>query len=261
MIEPEKKKKVILTEIPCTQRDKAFAVYRYPCLGRWRFLHLYITEAPEYPSILARVKAGERLLDVGCCLGHILRQLAADGAPPENLAGLDIQAAFIDLGFELFRDRARWKGRFVVGDLLASASASSSSSSPSASMVDALDGQFGVLHAASFFHLFGWDEQIRIAERLVRFFRADAADALVVGRQVGNREPPTVEAWREEQARGGEGGWKKHYHHNIQTFQALWDEVGRKTGTLWKVTGQLNDESTEKGQRTVMRFAVRRVCT
>lgn len=237
-------------------------MYHYSCLGRWRFLHLYITEAPEYARILARVKAGEKLLDVGCCFGHILRQLATDGAPSGNLVGLDLHKAFIDLGFELFRDRARWEGRFVVGDILAEESEpepeSLSSSAPLSLLNAQLAGQFGVIHAASFFHLFGWDDQMKIAERLVRFFKADAAEAMVVGRQVGHREPPTVEAWREQQARGGEG-LRKHYRHNIQSFQMLWDEVGKKTGTSWKVSGQLHEEYTETGQRTVMRFAVKRI--
>lgn len=118
---------------------------------------------PEYEQLLARLRSGEKLLDAGCCFGQVLRQLVVDGAPPENLAGIDIDQKFIDLGFELFRDKDRFESRFVVGDVLNSSSS-----------LDQLDGQFDIVHAASFFHLFGWDDQIQIAQRLVRFFWPDA---------------------------------------------------------------------------------------
>lgn len=246
----------ILTHTP-PQHDKAFAVFPYPCIGRFRFLSLYIVENPEYANILRRLGAGggnEKLLDAGCCFGHVLRQLVADGAPPENLAGLDLDARFIDLGFELFRDRDRAFGaaaRFVVGDVLGDGDDAT---------LRQLDGQFGIIHVAAFFHLFGYDEQVRAAVRLVRFFRPDAKDALLVGQQVGRYDPISVEAWREQLARGGEGV-KRNYHHNIETFQALWDEVGEKTGTRWRVTGEVTDLGGKGGAQTwpSLLFAVKRV--
>src|SRR5207244_310371 len=159
-----------------------------------------ITEVPEYPSVLARLKAGESLLDVGCCFGHILRQLAYDGAPAANLAGTDLRPEFVDLGYKLFHDRGRFTARFVTGDML----------DPADTGLQTLNGGFDIVHTASFFHLFGWDDQVLVGERIVRFFKP-TAKALVLGRQVGSYEPPTLEAYREK--------GDKRYYHNAESLQ------------------------------------------
>lgn len=210
------------------------------------------------------MRSGEALLDAGCCFGHTLRRLAADGAPPANLTGVDLDARFVDLGYELFRDRDRFGARFVAGDML-SGGDSSSSPDPLAQ----LDGQFGIIHASAVFHLFGYDVQVRLAERLVRFFRSRGEEeeeeeggggALLVGQQVGTYEPLAVEAWREQEARGGEGV-KRNYHHNVDSFQTLWDKVGETTGTRWKVTGELRERQVQRRGPTspFLMFAVKRV--
>jgi SAM-dependent methyltransferase len=234
-----------------SQREKAFKVFHYGCIGRWRFLDLYITKAPEYPDIINRVKGGEKLLDLGCCFGHILRQLAFDGAPAANLTGADLRPEFIELGYELFRDKDTFGAHFVTGDIL----------NPTDAGLATLDNKIDIVHTASFFHLFGWDDQVKIGERVVRFFKP-GAKAVILGRQSARREPVSVEVWRES----GE----KKYHHNVATLQHLWDVIGEKTGTKWKVTGQLFD-STVPGYskvfdapvagkpRTTIRFAVFKV--
>ncbi len=220
------------------QREKAYAIFHYPCIGHWRFLDMYVTETPEYPEIISRLKNGDSLLDVGCCFGHILRQLAFDGAPPENLAGTDLRPEFVDLGYELFRDKDRFPARFVTGDIFAPGD------------LTALDGGFDIVHTASFFHLFGWDEQIKVGERIVQFFKP-GAKALVLGRQVGSPHPPTLEEYR--------AGSDRRYHHNVESMQVLWDEIGKRTGTKWKVTGKLIDTNYETQPRVIIRFAVFKV--
>ncbi len=201
---------------------------------------MYITNAPEYPSVLARLKAGETLLDVGTCFGHILRQLAVDGAPAANLTGTDLRPEFVDLGYELFRDRDSFAARFVTGDIL----------DPGDPGLASLDGKFDIVHAASFFHLFGWDDQVKVGERVVRFFKP-GAKALLLGRQVGNFHPPTLQEYREK----GE----TRYQHNVESLQQLWDVVGEKTGTKWKVTGELAQMTVEDIDRVIIRFAVEKV--
>ena len=46
-------------------------------------------------------------LDVGCCLGTDMRKLVFDGVPAQNLVGIELRQQYIDLGFDLFRDRNR----------------------------------------------------------------------------------------------------------------------------------------------------------
>ncbi|KAH6611749.1 hypothetical protein B0J18DRAFT_375651 [Chaetomium sp. MPI-SDFR-AT-0129] len=214
-----------------------YAVRPYPCLGRWAFLRSPMTELPEYPTVLARLRApgaSESLLDVGCCFGQVLRRLVVDGVPPAALAGTDLRPEFIELGYELFRDRDRddFAGvRFVAGDLL-SPDLDGPDSDPDAEGLRTFDGGFDIVHAASLFHLFGWDDQVRLGERIVRFFKPDATGALLLGTQIGVEEPLSTDMYRE----AGEG---TRYHHNIESFQKLWDVIGDKTGTKWRVTGNL----------------------
>lgn len=206
---------------------------------------LYLPGFPEYQNILRRLKSGEKLLDAGCCFGHVLRQLALSGVPAENLAGTDIDKEFISLGYELFQDRDRFPAQFVVGDVL--------NSSPS---LDSLDGQFDIIHASSFLHLFGWDEQVRIGTRLVRFFKPETKEAaMIVGRQVGAYEAPSLEPWREQLAKGT----VKNYRHDLKSWQLLWDEIGEKSGTKWEATGEFFSRMHDGITAPILQFTVKKV--
>ncbi|KAK3358171.1 hypothetical protein B0T25DRAFT_622633 [Lasiosphaeria hispida] len=230
-------------------RDRAFAVFNYPCLGRWRFLDLYITTHPQYQELLDRTKAGATLLDAGCCVGQALRQLAFDGAPQENLAGTDLRPEFIDLGYELFRDRDTFKAKFVAGSVLDAEDEA----------LKGLDGTVDIIHAASFFHLFGWDDQVTVGVRFAKFFKKGITNATVLGRQVGTDQPLDVE----EHLRSGTGR-QGRYHHNEASMQKLWNAIGERTGTKWKVQAELSYETdllVEGGEveRTLIRYLVRSV--
>lgn len=205
-------------------------------------------EFPAYQDILGRLKSGEKLLDAGCCFGHVLRQVALDGVPDENLAGIDVHQEFIDLGYELFQDRDRFQARFVVGDVL--------NSSPS---LEPLDGQFDIIHASSFLHLFGWDDQVRLGMRLVRFLNPEAKAAMVVGRQVAVYEAPSLEAWRKQQASEHADGKRHNYHHDLNSWQLLWDEIGDKTGTRWETSGELFSRMSDEIPTPIMRFVVKKL--
>lgn len=209
-------------------------------------MDLYLAARPEYPAVLARLRAGDRLLDVGCCFGQVLRQLVHDGAPPASVAGTDLRPEFIKLGYKLFRDRHRLPATsFVAGDVLA-AVMPGSHDDPLAR----LDGHFDILHTASFFHLFGWDDQVRVGERIVRFFRPDARAPLVLGRQVGNLQSEAVENM---------SGTAEIYRHNPESMQRLWDEIGARTGTRWSVDAtviDLQDDGDDDFKRILIQFAV-----
>lgn len=41
----------------------------------YRFLDLSIATSAAYDEVLQRLKAGEKLLDLGCCFGHEIRDL------------------------------------------------------------------------------------------------------------------------------------------------------------------------------------------
>lgn len=130
---------------------------------------------------------------------------------------------FIDLGYELFLDRDKFEGQFFTGNMLDTSDTS----------LDVLNGTVDIIHAASFFHLFGWDDQVKLGERIVKLFKPDSPKALLVGRQVGNPQP-------KDHAEHTELGLGR-YHHNPETLQKLWDLIGEKTSTKWKVNAEIID--------------------
>ena len=227
------------------QRDKLWEIYPYVCVGHFRFLSLQFTSDPQYRQALGRLlvprrtdgSGGEtgvtRLLDVGCCVGQALRQLAHDGVDPHRLYGVDVEPRFTDLGYELFRDRHRFAATFVVGDLLKVHDDDDDKGGGSGKGLRMLRGRMDIIYATSFFHLFPWGGQVRAAKRMVGFLKPDDPDVMIFGRQVGTSSPLPA---ADREARG------QRFLHNAQTWQELWDEVGTLTGTRWRAELEFLDQ-------------------
>lgn len=106
-----------LSSIRLSQRERGFKTWPCPCIGHLRFLELTAATRPTYPNIVSRLKSGQTYLDVGCCLGQDLRKLMSDGAPSSQaMYGIDIEPAFFDLGYELFRDKEKMQATFLSAD-------------------------------------------------------------------------------------------------------------------------------------------------
>lgn len=150
----------------------------------------------------------------------MLRQLAFDGACSSRLFGTDLEPRFMEMGHELFRDKKKLRSMFVAGDVLGGSEGDTLARDP----LKLLDGKMTVVHAASFFHLFGWDDQVLAAKRIVRLLKPRDAHTFVFGRQVGCNEPG-----KQAGPRGCTG-----FLHNAESWQRLWDEVGVQTGTKWR---------------------------
>ena len=151
---------------------------------------------------------------MAACLGQVIRQLAADGVPGSRLYGTDLHASFLEIGFELFRDRDTLGATFAAGDMLA----------PADPALAPLRGKATIVHASNFLHLFAWDGQVTAGKRMVGFLRDGTKDAMIFGGQIGS-----VKAG--EFAPAGRG---KRYWHDAESFQRLWDEIGAATGTAWR---------------------------
>jgi len=236
-------------------REKAHKVHPYSCLGRFRFLDLSISLHPLYPLVLSRLKDSyQTLLDLGCCFGQDIRSLVADGAPSENLYGADIHPEFLELGYELFRDKESLGAHFLVGDVF-------DDEGEGGKELKKLDGKIDIIHAASFMHLFAWAQQVQLGIRMVQLLRPTTKDALVLGRQRGATKPGVYPTSNKS---------LMTYVHDPASFQRLWDEVGEKTGTKWNVIADLRivrgwgkeeQEGQDAGGGTprMMRFEVHRV--
>ncbi|KAI1446502.1 hypothetical protein F5Y02DRAFT_64234 [Annulohypoxylon stygium] len=203
-------------------RDRLWDIYPYVCVGHFRFLSLKFTLDPQYQVVLNRLlapKSEVNFLDVGCCVGQVLRKLAFDGVDPSRLFGTDLEPRFIEAGYDLFKDRNKLKATFAVGDMLSLGGESSTSDGN----LEVFDGKMNIIHATCFFHLFTRENQIRAAQRMVRFLNPDDPDVMIFGRQVGTTTPGDRE-----------GAKRSRFLHNAASWQELWDEVGKLTGTAWR---------------------------
>ena len=199
---------------------KAFQVCPYPCIGMFQFLDLSLMSTPIYGEVLARVKRGNKFLDLGCCLGQEIRQLVADGAPSANTYGSDLWGGLIEVGYDLFKDRERLQTVFIAADIF-----------DDASPLVALAGQMDIIYTGAFFHLFGLEEQEKVAARVVQLL-APKPGSIVVGRQSGHEEAG-------EFGRAGDKSGRKHFRHNPQSWKELWERVGEATGSKWAVEADL----------------------
>lgn len=187
------------------QRDKAWDVFPYPCIGQFKFLRLSLHELPSYASMVRRLKQGAKYLDMGCCLGQDIRKLVMDGAPPENLYGAELNAPFIDLGYDFFRDRGLAVS-FVEADALVL-----SAGSP----LSKLKGTVDFVHLAMVLHCFGRGDQRVVLENCVSVLRPERG-SLILGTAVGDLEG--------SQAPAG------HFMHSVETFKALWADISERMG-------------------------------
>ncbi|KAG8844236.1 hypothetical protein FRB96_003240 [Tulasnella sp. 330] len=204
-------------------RDRAWNVWPYPCLGEFRFLGPSIDTQPSCPQILERLKGGQKLLDLGCCFGQDIRYLVSEGVPAENIYGSDLHREFIDLGYELFMDKEKLKSTFITSNIF--------DTSPSSGF-EKIEGKIDIIYLGSFLHLFDWDDQVKIATRLVSILRPERG-SLVLGRQVGSVAPGVIEHKTNESG--------KMYRHDAESFTRMWKEVENKTGTEWEVDAALDE--------------------
>ncbi|CAK7198566.1 hypothetical protein SEUCBS139899_001229 [Sporothrix eucalyptigena] len=209
-------------------RDKLWAVFQYPCIGRFSFLDLGMTKSPYYQESVKRLQASssERLLDLGCCVGQVLRQLVHnDGVAPRQLSGSDLHREFLELGYELFRDGppSASEYTFVAGDVV--------SETPDHAL-DALDKTVTMVNTANVFHLFDWAEQVRLGKRMVGFLKEDAPKDKGTLTFYGCHLSARVAC----EHRVMPTSPKTRYLHDATSFQKLWDEIGVATGTQWTIT-------------------------
>jgi hypothetical protein len=109
------------------------------------------------------------------------------------------------------------KATFIAGDIF----------DPNGALKQ-INGKIDIVYAGSFLHLFGRDEQIAIAVRIIQLLRP-VKDSVVFGRQVGN-----VKSGEYTRADG-----KTRWRHDETSFQEMWKEVGEKTGTEWRVEARI----------------------
>lgn len=61
-------------ELMQIQREKAWQIHPYPCIGGFRFLDPGLSSSPFYGEVVERLKEGEMFLDLGTCFGQVGRE-------------------------------------------------------------------------------------------------------------------------------------------------------------------------------------------
>ncbi|KAF2877220.1 hypothetical protein BDV95DRAFT_141169 [Massariosphaeria phaeospora] len=202
-------------------RDAAWQIFPYPCIGQFRFLDLSLNQMKEYAEVLKRLNEGQKLLDMACCFGQEIRQLVADGAPSDNLYGCDLRKEYIELGYKLFGDGDKLGTKFLTADIFDSTSA-----------LTALRGQLDMVYAGSFFHLFGYEDQVTVSKAVASLLRPRPG-SMILGRQIGS-------------VNAAEHGHKTNptgtmFRHNVESVQDMWTQIGNDLGVSFAVTANLQD--------------------
>ena len=195
------------------QRDEAWRIKPYPCIGQYTFIHTPMYGQSVYWDILSRLKEGSIFLDVGTCFGQELRRLLADGAPNQNMFAVDLSSEFWELGYRLFKDRGRIHAKLIIADILAKGNGGTE--------LETLVGKIDIIHAGSFFHLFDWNDQVAALKKLVMLSRVGA---LLVGHHIG-RKPAKCTLIRGE----------PRYYHDEESWRKIWKETEEATGTEWMI--------------------------
>ena len=71
-----------------------------------RFFSFNLRRLSFYIEVFERLRAGATFCDVGCCFGQEIRHLVFYGGIDfTQLYGFDLEQEFVEMGYELFRDR------------------------------------------------------------------------------------------------------------------------------------------------------------
>ncbi|KAK0648680.1 methyltransferase domain-containing protein [Cercophora newfieldiana] len=199
-------------------REKAWDTFPYPCVSHLDFLDFQISHRNLlYPRLVEQLKSGSKMLDIACCMGHDIRKLVFDGVPGENLVGIELQQGFLDLGFELFRDKDHLKAKFLQGSV-----------TEDGGLWDELYGKFDIVHLGMFLHMWTYEEQIDVLKRAIKCLKPEVG-VKIIGTKVGSVDG-RIEDWL----------GKKIPAHNIETFKAFVDDAGKRTETKWEVDSELD---------------------
>lgn len=154
--------------------------------------------------------------------------MVADGAPAQNLIGCDLHQGFLDLGYDLFRDRDSLASRFFAGDILTPDFDNNNIGSP----FHDLRGKIDIIHVSSFFHLFSLPTQLLIAKRLLKLLRP-GSESLILGRQTANIKPGVYTHGNHDQTQPG------MWRHDVGSWTEMWERAGREVGVLVWVEASL----------------------
>ncbi|MCJ1309960.1 hypothetical protein MMC25_003621 [Agyrium rufum] len=203
-------------------------------VGGYRFTGLGLVAHPSFDALVSDLSRSVPLksenglpnhlfVDIGCCVGQDIRSLVY--AAGSRIVGVGLDPAFVDLGYDLFRDREKLRAKFIAGDLLTLGHSIAPLPRSNQSFVALPDlvGNASVVWAAAFLRLWDLAGQKAVCQRILLLLQ-DRAGAKVLGRQVGSREAGQVVHVTNKSG--------LMYKHNPESFREMWDAVLTQTGHL-----------------------------
>ncbi|KAI0070741.1 hypothetical protein K474DRAFT_1713069 [Panus rudis PR-1116 ss-1] len=197
----------------------AYAKHAYPCIRAFHFVNLMMSANPVYPKVLEAGRTGQTIfLDLGCCMGTDVRKLVADGYPARNVIGCDLRQEFIDLGYELYKDKNTSQIHFLTSDIFDVPV--SSPSEPEAIDLDKvikltqLTGQIDYFYAGALFHLFDESTQYELAKRVATLVKRKPG-TIIFGRHQGLEEAGYID----------DHLGRDRYGHSPVSWPILWKQV------------------------------------
>ncbi len=181
--------------------------------------------------VLPRLKTGERLLDLGACLGQDIRKCVFDGAPSNNLYASDLFPEYEDLSYDLWQDRDSMpRNHYIADDILAE----NQKFSVGNLMMKLGPGQTDIIAITMFLHLFDYQNQLKVSTRILRLL-SHKRGSMILGSQAG-----VVEAVEQplkppfDKTRDGEK--RTVYRHSPSSFTKLWEDAGVAAGVPLRVS-------------------------
>jgi len=181
--------------------------------------------------VLPRLKTGERLLDLGACLGQDIRKCVFDGAPSNNLYASDLFPEYEDLSYDLWQDRDSMpRNHYIADDILAE----NEKFSVGNLMMKLGPGQTDIIAITMFLHLFDYQNQLKVATRILRLL-SHKRGSMILGSQAG-----VVEAVEQplkppfDKTRDGEK--RTVYRHSPSSFTNMWEDAGVAAGVPLRVS-------------------------
>lgn len=139
---------------------------------------------------------------------------AADGAPSQNLYGMDINPEFLNFGNDLFRDSSTFNGLFLRADILSHDD-----------LLAQLAHKIDIIWAGGLLSQFAWNEQVVAVRHMLRLLKPHP-HSLVVGWFIGNETPGIEEI---------HGGERSVYRHNPKSFKKMFHEAADQLGEKWEI--------------------------
>ncbi|KLO15970.1 hypothetical protein SCHPADRAFT_823813 [Schizopora paradoxa] len=236
-------------------QSEAAKVFPYPCIRRFDFVKLKVSNLPTYRLFLntAKEHKGCLFLDVGTCFGTDVRKVVADGFPVRDVICTDIRPEFWEIGHQLYRStQESLPVKFISGDVLDESFIREGEISyqkaedivhreqPTFTSLVPLEGKIGFIHVSNFFHLFTEAEQLHLARSLASLL-SPSPGSMIFGAHVSRPE----KGFRSEAPPPAPGYLgNRMFCHSAASWIEMWDGEVFAKGTV-KVEAKVVEQQRE----------------